>query len=52
MLIVANKIDLRKANMKKLESAFPEYKVIGLSARFGKNLDQFYEEIFKLARKS
>jgi len=51
VLIVANKIDLRKANIKKIESAFPEYDVVGISARYGKNLEEFYESIFKLAKK-
>jgi len=51
VLIVANKIDLKKANLKKVESAFPEYEVIGISARYGKNLEEFYESIFKLAKK-
>ena len=51
VLIVANKIDLRKADIKKVEAAFPEYDVIGMSAKYGKNLDEFYEAIFKLARK-
>ncbi|MBU2616433.1 MAG: 50S ribosome-binding GTPase [Nanoarchaeota archaeon] len=51
VLIVANKIDLRKANLKKIESAFPEYDVVGISARYGKNLEEFYESIFKLAKK-
>ena len=51
VLIVANKIDLRKANMKKIESAFPEYDVIGISAKYGKNLEEFYESIFKLVKK-
>jgi hypothetical protein len=51
VLIVANKIDLRKANIKKIESAFPEYEVVGISARYGKNLEEFYESIFKLAKK-
>ncbi len=52
VLIVANKIDLRKADIKKIESAFPEYDVVGISARFGKNLEEFYESIFKLAKKA
>ena len=30
VLIVANKIDLKKAKIKKIESAFPEYKVVGV----------------------
>ncbi|MBU2615711.1 MAG: 50S ribosome-binding GTPase [Nanoarchaeota archaeon] len=51
VLIVANKVDLRKANIKKIESAFPEYDVVGISARYGKNLEEFYESIFKLAKK-
>tara|TARA_Y100000310_G_scaffold342476_1_gene445913 strand:+ start:311 stop:946 length:636 start_codon:yes stop_codon:yes gene_type:complete len=51
VLIVANKIDLKKAKIKKIESAFPEYKVVGISAKYGKNLDKFYEEIFKLVKK-
>lgn len=51
VLIVANKIDLRKADIKKIESAFPEYKTIGLSAKYGKNLDDFYKEIFNEAKK-
>lgn len=51
VLIVANKTDLNKANLKKVESAFPEYEVIGLSAKYGDNLENFYEAIFKLAKK-
>jgi len=50
VLIVANKIDLRKANIKKTEAAFPEYEVIGISAKFGKNIEEFYESLFKLVR--
>ena len=51
VLIVANKIDLRKADIKKIEAAFPEYDVIGISAKYGKNLEEFYESIFELSRK-
>lgn len=51
VLIVANKIDLRKADIKKIESAFPEYEVVGISAKYGKNLEEFYESIFKLSKK-
>lgn len=50
VLIVANKVDLKKSDIKKIESAFPEYEVIGISARYGKNLEEFYESIFKLAK--
>lgn len=51
VLIVANKVDLKKADVKKIEAAFPDYEVVGISARFGKNLEEFYESIFKLSKK-
>jgi len=51
VLIVANKIDLRKADIGKIEAAFPEYEVVGISAKKGKNIDEFYESLFKLAKK-
>ena len=51
VLIVANKVDLRKADIKKIESAFPEYEIVGISAKYGKNLEEFYESIFKLSKK-
>ncbi|MEM4259231.1 MAG: Era-like GTP-binding protein [Candidatus Pacearchaeota archaeon] len=50
-LIVANKIDLKKANVKKVEAAFPEYRVVGVSAKEGLNFDEFYEELFELTKK-
>lgn len=51
VLIVANKIDLKKADVKKIESAFPEYDVVGISARDGVNFEEFYESIFRLSKK-
>ena len=51
VLIVANKIDLKKANVKRLEAAFPEYDIVGISAKDCVNMDEFYESLFKLARK-
>lgn len=50
VLIVANKIDKKKSSIKKIEAAFPEYDVIGISAKFGKNLEEFYESVFKLSK--
>lgn len=50
VLIVANKIDLRKSSIKKIEAAFPEYEVVGISAKYGKNLEEFYESVFNLAK--
>ena len=51
VLIVANKIDLRKSDIKKIEAAFPEYEVVGISARHGTNMEEFYESLFNLAKK-
>ncbi len=51
VLIVANKIDLRKADVKKIEAAFPEYEVVGISARKALNLDEFYDALFRLTKK-
>lgn len=50
VLIVANKTDLKKSSIKRIESAFPQYKVIGLSARKGTNMKKFYKELFNLVR--
>jgi len=50
VLIVGNKIDLKKADLKKIESAFPEYEVVGISAKNGENFEEFYESIFKLSK--
>ncbi len=51
VLIVANKMDMKKADIKKVEAAFPEYQTIGLSAKYGDNLEKFYEAIFELSKK-
>ncbi len=49
VLIVANKVDLKKSKIKKLQAAFPQYEVIGISAKYGKNMDKFYEALFTLS---
>jgi len=51
VLVVANKIDLKKSDLKKVEAAFPEYEVVGISAKKGKNMEEFYESLFRLAKK-
>ncbi|MFH1452299.1 MAG: Era-like GTP-binding protein [archaeon] len=52
VLIVANKIDLKKADIKKVQGAFPEYDVVGISAKNGDNMEEFYEGLFKLVKKT
>lgn len=51
VLIVANKTDMKKSDTKKIEAAFPDYDVVGISAKYGKNLEEFYESLFKLSKK-
>ena len=48
VLLVANKIDLKKSNIKKIDAAFPQYDVAGISAKYGNNIDNFYKALFKL----
>ena len=49
VLIVANKVDLKRASIKRIESAFPQYDIVGISARYGDNMDKFYEALFAIA---
>lgn len=49
VLIVANKSDLRRSNYKKVQNAFPQYNVVGISAKYGHNIDKFYEALFAVA---
>jgi len=51
VLVVANKIDLKKADAEQVKAAFPDYEVIGISAKEGINFDELYESLFKLADK-
>jgi len=51
VLIIANKIDLKKSDIKKVAAAFPEYETIGISAKYGKNIEDFYEAVFKHSKK-
>ncbi len=50
VLLVANKVDLKKASMKRIKAAFPQYDVVGISAKYGKNMEELYKALFKLTR--
>ncbi|MBI3052396.1 50S ribosome-binding GTPase [Candidatus Woesearchaeota archaeon] len=50
VLIVANKVDLKRASIKKIQAAFPQYHLIGISAKEGTNMEKFYESLFKVAK--
>lgn len=49
VLIAANKVDLKKSSIDTVKAAFPQYKVVGISAKYGKNIEEFYEQLFTLA---
>jgi len=50
VMIAANKVDLKKSSIKKIEGAFPQYPIIGISAKYGENMEDFYEALFKLTK--
>lgn len=50
VLLVANKVDLKKSDIKRIQTAFPQYDVVGISAKCGNNMDEFYEALFKISR--
>ena len=47
VMIAANKVDLKKSNIEAIKAAFPQYDVVGISAKYAKGLEEFYEEIFR-----
>ncbi len=50
VLIAANKVDLKKADVKKIEAAFPQYPVIGISAESGDNVDELYQSLVRIIK--
>lgn len=50
VLIAANKTDLKKASVKSIEAAFPQYPIVGISAELGTNIDELYETLTKIVR--
>lgn len=50
VLVVANKIDLKKASIERVKAAFPQYEVIGISAKKGDNIKAFYDALFKVVK--
>ncbi|MBW2995737.1 50S ribosome-binding GTPase [Candidatus Woesearchaeota archaeon] len=50
VLLVANKVDLKKADVKRVQDAFPQYSVVGISAKYGKKIQEFYDALFKMVK--
>ena len=47
LIIVANKTDIKKSNIDKVRLVFPDYQVVGVSAKTGKGIDKLYKVIFE-----
>ncbi len=45
VILVANKTDLPGANVEKIKEAFPQYRLVALSAKKGDNIEQLYRII-------
>jgi hypothetical protein len=52
VIIVANKIDRKKAKPEDIREAFPQYPVVEISALKGKNMNDLYGAISKYARRA
>lgn len=44
-LIVGNKTDLGNSKMERIKNAFPTYDIIGISAKTGQNIEEFYKAL-------
>lgn len=51
VMIAANKVDLKKSKVKRIEAAFPQYDVVPISAEQGTNIEEFYESLFRLVKR-
>ena len=47
LIIVANKTDMKKSNIDKIKLVFPDYEIVGVSAKTGKGIDNLYKAIFE-----
>jgi hypothetical protein len=52
VILVANKMDLKKANPNHIKEAFPQYPTVPISALKGQNIDELYKAIIKHARRA
>lgn len=47
IIIVANKSDLKNSSLEKIRLVFPDYPLVGISAKTGEGVEDLYEQIFK-----
>ena len=48
LMIIANKVDLKKADVSRVQTVFPDQDVLGISAKHGDNVEEFYTRLFEL----
>lgn len=47
ILLVGNKTDLKNADLSRIRNAFSKYKLVGISAKTGENINELYQTILK-----
>lgn len=50
VLIAANKMDLKKSDIRRIEAAFPQYPVVAVSAKYGTNIENLYASLLELRK--
>jgi hypothetical protein len=50
VIVVANKRDLKSSNIKRVKSAFPQYKIVGLSAKKEEGFNELYDTLFEVSK--
>jgi len=50
VVIVSNKNDLKGSNTSVIKNAFPKYKIVPVSAKFGHNMDDLYKTLFDVLK--
>jgi 50S ribosomal subunit-associated GTPase HflX len=47
LVLVGNKTDLKSSDLARIRNAFSKYKLVGISAKTGDNINDLYQTIFK-----
>ncbi|NOR85408.1 GTP-binding protein [archaeon] len=50
VLVAANKCDLKASEVTEIRTAFPQYEVVGISAKSRDNVDYLYERLFEVLK--
>ncbi len=47
LLLVGNKVDLKRSDLARIRNAFSKYNIVGISAKTGENINELYQTILK-----